>query len=113
MANRIQVSSCAHVPHVTRLPNCQCLEIGKPKASKALAIALDGNQCASVRCYVRFQLSLRAKHTQGGGDEMQNQPSPVSACCLVTLLALSVVIGSSCRPRQQQQTTLRIWQTAV
>ena len=30
----------------------------------------------------------------------------------VFLLALSVVIGSSCTPRQQQ-TTLRIWQTAV
>ena len=29
------------------------------------------------------------------------------------LLALSVVIGSSCTPRLQQQTTLRIWQTAV
>ena len=31
----------------------------------------------------------------------------------VFLLALWVVIGSSCTPRLQQQTTLRIWQTAV
>jgi ABC-type glycerol-3-phosphate transport system substrate-binding protein len=29
------------------------------------------------------------------------------------LLALSVVIGSSWTPRQQQQTSLRNWQTAV
>ena len=35
------------------------------------------------------------------------------ARCFVFLLALSVVIGSSCTPRLQQQTTLRIWQTAI
>ena len=35
----------------------------------------------------------------------------VIARCFVFLLA-SVVIGSSCTPRQQQQTTIRIWQTA-
>ena len=44
---------------------------------------------------------------------MQNQPRPVIVRCFVFLLALSVVIGSSCTPRRQQQTTLRIWQTAV
>ena len=37
----------------------------------------------------------------------------VIARCFVFLLALSVVMGSSCTPRRQQQTTLRIWQTAV
>jgi multiple sugar transport system substrate-binding protein len=47
------------------------------------------------------------------GYEMENQPRAVIARCFVFLLALSVVIGSSCTPRQQQQTTLRIWQTAV
>src|SRR5205823_3004110 len=31
----------------------------------------------------------------------------------VILLALSVIIGSSCALKQPQQTTLRIWQTAV
>jgi multiple sugar transport system substrate-binding protein len=31
----------------------------------------------------------------------------------VFLLALSVVIGSSCTPIRQQQTSLRIWQTAI
>ena len=36
----------------------------------------------------------------------------VIARCFVFLLALSVVIGSSCALKQQQ-TTLRIWQTAV
>ena len=43
---------------------------------------------------------------------MRNQPRAVIARCFVFLLALSVVIGSSCTPRQQQ-TTLCIWQTAV
>ena len=37
----------------------------------------------------------------------------VRARCFVFLLALSVVTGWSCTPRLQQQTTLRIWQTAV
>src|SRR5215471_19678336 len=58
-------------------------------------------------------MSLFAKHSRGGGYEMRNQPRAVIARCFVFLLALSVVIGSSCTPRQQQQTTLRIWQTAV
>jgi len=45
---------------------------------------------------------------------MQNQSRVVIARCFVFLLALSVVIGSSCTlKQQQQQTTLRIWQTAV
>src|SRR5947207_15338358 len=59
-------------------------------------------------------MSLFAKHSQGGGIEMQNQSKVVIARCFVFLLALSVVIGSSCTlKQQQQQTTLRIWQTAV
>src|SRR5882724_8967455 len=59
-------------------------------------------------------MSLFAKHSQGGGIEMQNQSKVVIARCFVFLLALSVVIGSSCTLKQQQQhTTLRIWQTAV
>src|SRR5215469_15918990 len=57
-------------------------------------------------------MSLFAKHSQGGGYEMRNPPRAVIARCFVFLLALSVVIGSSCTPRQQQ-TTLCIWQTAV
>src|SRR5262249_32923751 len=57
-------------------------------------------------------MSLFAKHSRGGRYEMRNQPRAVIARCFVFLLALSVVIGSSCTPRQQQ-TTLRIWQTAV
>ena len=44
---------------------------------------------------------------------MQNQSRVVIARCFVFLLALSVVIGSSCTLKQRQQTTLRIWQTAV
>ena len=37
----------------------------------------------------------------------------VIARCFAFLLALSVLMGSSCTPKRQQQTTLRIWQTAV
>lgn len=59
------------------------------------------------------QARILRKGGIGGTCHMRNKPRVILAQCLILFATVSILIGSSCRPKQQQATTLRVWQTEV